>query len=301
MPPSFMQLQRFEYTPVLGWSVSRYDRFSTCKRMYYFDYYGKYAPPEQRPAIEKLRKMTSVPLETGNIVHDMIKWLLERLLISEKPINQAKFLDCARGMTENYCRSKQFCEVYYRSKRSVDPDEMYAGVALCLGNFLESEKFRWITEKAVTNKADWVVEPPGYGETRIAGLKAFCKVDFLFPVHGELHILDWKTGRPDEVKHRKQLLGYALWATHHFNVPVSSVHPVIVYLQPEYNELAVDADQASLDALASQVRRETAEMQSFCVDVNQNVPKEQEAFPMTERTAVCRFCNYRELCGRTVL
>jgi len=299
MPP-FMQLQHFEYTPVLGWSVSRYDRFSTCKRMYYYDYYGKYAPSEQQPTIEKLKRMTSVSLETGNIVHDMIKRLLERLLISEKPINRARFLDCARSMTEDYCRAKQFCEVYYRSKPAVDPDEVYAGVARCLENFLTSKYFTWITQKAITNKTNWVVEPPGYGETRIAGLKAYCKVDFLFPLDGELHILDWKTGRPDETKHRKQLLSYALWATHHFNVPVASVHPVVVYLQPKYAELTVDADQASLDALADQVRRETAEMQSFCTDVRQNVPKELEAFPMTERTAVCRFCNYRELCGRTI-
>lgn len=298
MASPFLPLQRYEFTPVLGWSVSRYDRFTTCKRMYYFDYYGRFAPPTQRTTIEKLKKMTSVPLEIGTIVHDMVKRLLERLLVSEAPIDREKFLDFARGMTENYCRSKQFCEVYYRVVPAVDPDEVFADVAVALRNFLDSPRYRWIVEKAITNKADWVVEPSGYGETRIGGLKAYCKVDFLFPVDNQFHILDWKTGRPDEEKHRKQLLGYALWATNHFNVPATAVHPTIVYLRPAYAELAVDADEGALEALVNQVHRETAEMQAFCADVEQNVPRDMEEFPMTDRTAVCRACNYRELCRR---
>ncbi|HIF68834.1 MAG TPA: hypothetical protein EYQ29_05885 [Candidatus Lambdaproteobacteria bacterium] len=65
---------------------------------------------------------------------------------------------------------------------------------------------------AVRFAADWIIELSNYGETRINGLKAYCKVDFLVPMEDELHILDWKTGRKDVQKHRRQLIGYAGWA-----------------------------------------------------------------------------------------
>ncbi|MCX6071749.1 MAG: hypothetical protein NTU91_12985 [Chloroflexi bacterium] len=34
-------IQQFPYTPILGWSLSRYDLFSLCKRKYFFHYYTK--------------------------------------------------------------------------------------------------------------------------------------------------------------------------------------------------------------------------------------------------------------------
>ena len=39
-----MKTEKFDYTPILGWSVTRYDKFLTCKRQYYYEYYGKYDP-----------------------------------------------------------------------------------------------------------------------------------------------------------------------------------------------------------------------------------------------------------------
>ncbi|MEY3127310.1 MAG: hypothetical protein RL273_1487, partial [Bacteroidota bacterium] len=44
-------------------------------------------------------------------------------------------------------------------------------------NLIKSERFDWI--KARSNKSDWIIEPYGYGETRIKELKAYFKVDFL--------------------------------------------------------------------------------------------------------------------------
>ena len=35
-------LKQFEFTPILGWSASRYDTFKSCQRRYYYTYYAKY-------------------------------------------------------------------------------------------------------------------------------------------------------------------------------------------------------------------------------------------------------------------
>jgi len=75
-----VKIEKFDFTPILGWSITRYDMFTTCKRRYYYQYYAKYDPEIKRAKIDALKKLTSIPLEIGNIVHDTISAVLKRLL-----------------------------------------------------------------------------------------------------------------------------------------------------------------------------------------------------------------------------
>lgn len=289
-------VRQFPFSDILGWSVSRYDKFQLCKRQYYYDYYGKFDREYPRSKIQSLKQMSSVPLETGNIVHDTLKTLLERLLVAEGPVDEARFLEYARRKTQEYCSARTFAEVYYGDRTRVDAEAVFGDVRTSLENFLASERYRWITAKALANKTGWVIEPPGYGETRIDGMKAYCKVDFLFPVEGLIHILDWKTGRQDERKHRKQLLGYALWASYHVARDPAVIRPAIAYLQPAYREMAITFNEFDLREFAARVRAETGEMHAYCQDAERNIPLGKERFSPTANRAVCPFCNYRELC-----
>jgi hypothetical protein len=291
-------LKSFDYTDILGWSVSRYDKFSACARQYYYDYYAKYDPEFSREKINKLKAMTSQALEAGNVVHDSVKVLLERLLKSDKPIDAGRFLDYARKMAGEYCGSKTFSEVYYKEKPALCAADILPAVELSLNNLLASGRFKWIREKAIANKTGWLIEPPGYGETRISGMKAYCKVDFLFPVEGALYILDWKTGKRDEKKHTKQLLGYATWASYHFDTEPAKIFPSIVYLNPVYCEFETPFSVAATRDFINQVKSETEALYCMCRDVAKNIPKEKDAFARTENEFACRYCNYRELCGR---
>jgi hypothetical protein len=290
------KIKKFGYTDILGWSVSRYDKFSACRRQYFYDYYAKFDPEHPRAKIDTLKKMTSVPLETGNIVHDAIKVLLERLLVSEAPVDKDRFFDFALEKARSYCSSKVFSEVYYGDRETVNPDDVFTGVKNCLSNFLGSERYDWIIKKAITNKTGWVVEPPGFGETRISGMKAYCKVDFLFPVENEVFILDWKTGRQDERKHKKQMLGYSSWAAYHCEISPDRIVPVVVYLQPAYGEMHAKFDDADVAGFITQVEAESKEMQGFCANVEKNIPRDKSDFVKTENPRICQYCNYRELC-----
>jgi hypothetical protein len=289
-------IKRYEYTDILGWSVSRYDKFSMCRRQYYYDYYGKYDAEFPRARINALKSMTSKALETGNIIHDTIKAFLERLLKSEEPVDSGRFFDYAKRKTEEYCGAKTFCEVYYKQVEKIDTDGIYESVKAGLSNFIGSDRCRWIIEKAISNKTGWVIEPPGFGETRIDGMKAYCKVDFLFPVEGDLFILDWKTGKPDEKKHAKQLIGYSAWASNNFNKEAARIFPVTVYLLPKYAETSTKIGEQDIAAFTQAVKTETAEMYSMLKNVEQNIPKAKDEFGKTANTRVCGFCNYRELC-----
>jgi len=175
-------------------------------------------------------------------------------------------------------------------------EDLYPKVQSCLENLLESDRYRWLVEEAIATRDRWVIEPPGYGETRMDGLKTYFKVDFLFPIGDQLHILDWKTGKQDLEKHRKQLVGYSAWASYHFEVGVEKVVPTIAYLDPRYAEVEEVFNAFDLEHFAIQVRAESEEMQEYCRDVEQNIPAEKSEFPLIDDPRICSHCEFRGLC-----
>jgi ATP-dependent helicase/DNAse subunit B len=182
--------QSFPFSPLLGWSISRYEIFDKCKRQYFYTYYGKYAREVPFYKIAQLKELTSVPLEIGNIVHIVLEAFLRRLQKSDAHIDENKFFQFARQKAQESFSGKTFIEDYYGALKSPSFEHTFAKIAKCLENFIASPCYNWIFMKALTNKDDWLIEPPGFGETRLNGYKAYCKMDFLFPVDGAVYILD---------------------------------------------------------------------------------------------------------------
>ena len=48
-----------------SWSLSRHDTFSTCRRRYFYSYYV--APDD--PEIQRLKKLSALPMWAGSVVH----------------------------------------------------------------------------------------------------------------------------------------------------------------------------------------------------------------------------------------
>lgn len=293
-----LKIKRYDFTTILGWSVSRYDMFTICKRLYYYQYYAKFDSDYPREKIDALKNLTSVPLEVGNIVHDTISTVLQRLLKSEDEIDRERFEVFVEKKVKQSCKSKPFFEVYYAEMESVEPEDILPAINECLTTFLDSPRFEWIKDKAIGSKRDWLIEPPGYGEARIDGMKVYCKVDFLFIVDGRIVIMDWKTGKRDEKKHGKQLLGYSTWAAHHLNASASNIDSIIAYLRPSYEEVELSPADSDIEDFVVQISAERQQMYAFCSDVEQNLPLEKETFPMTTQWGFCRYCNFKELCNR---
>ena len=107
------EIKQFPYTPQLGWSVSRYEIFTICKRQYFYQYYSKYDSEYLETTIRKYKDLVSVPLETGAIVHEMIEVMLRRLQRSSEEINTEKFLEYSKRIIQNRLENKQFEEVVY--------------------------------------------------------------------------------------------------------------------------------------------------------------------------------------------
>jgi len=290
------EIKKFAFTPILGWSSSRYDLFLICKRRYFYHYYTKYDQEVPTRKINQFKELVSIPLETGGIVHKVIEVLLTRLKTTSKDIDRKKFFDFSLRTTENNIRTRKFEEVVYGDMAEVEVDALYPKVRESLENLVASDRFDWLVNEAISSSDEWIIDPPGYGETRIGALKVYCKVDFLFPAGDEYHIIDWKTGKPDADKHRKQLIGYSTWASYHFETDPTKVKPKIVYLHPEYQEVQETFNVFDLENFAIQVRAETEEMYEYCRDIEQNIPLDKAEFPMVDDQRICAYCNFRGIC-----
>jgi len=230
------------------------------------------------------------------VVHDVLEAFLRRLQKSDSDIDEQRFYEFADQKTGEYFGARTFIEVRYGRVASLDLAEARRRVHTCLANFIGSPIYSWIFMTALRYRDNWMIEPPGYGETRLNGLKAYCKMDFLLPAGDEVTILDWKTGKRDEQKHTAQVMGYAAAANANFGIPLDRIFPRIVYLYPEYGELEVDAGRVDLQGLFGRIERQTRQMQAYCADVDQNTPLPIEKFPLSPSSSSCTWCRYQELC-----
>ncbi len=288
--------RKYPFTPILGWSVSRYDKFQMCKRQYWYDYYAKKYDKEVSPAkLGFLKSLTTTHLEIGNIVHDTIATQLHRLK-KQTPQDSADVLKYATYQVDRAIQSKTFLEVYYKQQEQISPDDQKDRVSTCLENFFASPWYRWLVEDGIRGKQEWVIEPNDFGEVRINGMKAYCKVDFLFPaMEGDLYVLDWKTGKVDREKHRKQMTGYVVYAQDIFQAKAEKVRPVVVYLGNAYQEMEHGFIQSELDEFTEQIEAQTQEMYEYCENVAENIPKSKDVFER-HQWKLCAYCNYQELC-----
>ncbi len=292
-----INFKSYKFTPILGWSSSRYDLFTRCKRQYFYNYYSKFVPNVTFDKMKQLKALTSEPLEVGNVVHHIVETLLKRLQKSSEPIDSARFLQYGEQLCDKFFAEKEFIELYYKQKSVIDIDGAKQKINQSLRNLLDSDLLKWVMSTAVQTSDEWVIEPAGYGETRIDDLKAYCKMDFLFPVNDKLFILDWKSGKKHPEKHSKQLMGYALAAQENNpELDPNTIVPRTVYLYPEMDTLEFSITPETLMQFRSTVKEQSEEMYLYCKDVEKNIPKDITTFERTSYTQSCAYCPFQEIC-----
>jgi hypothetical protein len=190
---------------VLGWSSTRAGIFRSCLRCYFYQYYAKYDREIPIGRILHLKNLSTIPMTIGTGVHEILATLLTRLQKTDRELDRARFDQHIEASIQKLLRATKLQEVYYKERPAPSVEELLDPVRQCLGNFLASERFGWVREH-IHGNANCLIEPPGYGESRLRGMKIYAKVDFLFQLNGETVILDWKTGRPDPAKHHRQML-----------------------------------------------------------------------------------------------
>ena len=169
MQPIVRAIKHFPFTHILGWSATRYDLFSLCKRRYFFHYYAKYDLEIQVRRLTRFKELVTLPLETGGIVHQVIEALLNRLKSTTQDIDRPRFHAYADNLIAESLEQKPFEEVVYGEVSQIDPSDLAPKIHACLDNLLASRRFAWLVEEAVATAPEWIIDPSGYGETRSAG------------------------------------------------------------------------------------------------------------------------------------
>ncbi|MFO8236939.1 MAG: PD-(D/E)XK nuclease family protein [Prochlorococcaceae cyanobacterium] len=290
-------LRPYDYTPQLGWSSTRWETFRTCRRRYFYQYYVRYDREFEQGRIQRLRQLSSIPMTVGTVVHEVLAALLRRLLRTGAEIDTQRFWPYVERTITQELAQTGLMEVHYGQRVAPEPSELMEPARACLESFLASDRYGWVRNQLGSDPR-YLIEPPGYGEARLQGMKIYAKVDVLLEAGGQIVILDWKSGRRDIEKHTRQLLGYAAWARDNLQVGAEQIRCVVAYLQPEYNEIEKQPTSAELEGLALEVAAEIAQMQSLCQDPECNIPLAKEHFPLTDNLGYCRHCAFRELCDR---
>jgi len=290
-----------------SWSSGRQRGFDTCRRQYYYSYYGHWngwkddADPMARAAY-RLKKLQTLDMLTGQVIHAAIERGL-RGLRTGTPLNPDRLReDAVEAFRKAWRQSRngswrtdpKHCanlfEHYYEVPVPAGrTDGLRDKIADCLRHFCQSDEVAAIR---ASDRSGWraLEELESFP---LDGFPVFVKVDFAYLCEGVLRICDWKSGKPapDDVG---QLQVYALYATERWQAPVERILTVAAYLRDgQFREHPVAAGEL-LDA-RDRILTGAAAMRALLEDPETNTAA-MEKFEKTGEGQVCRLCNFREIC-----
>ncbi|NMO19005.1 PD-(D/E)XK nuclease family protein [Pyxidicoccus fallax] len=299
-----------------SWSKSRHEKFSECLRAYYLYYYRSWggweadAPKDVRE-LYVLKKLGNRFSWAGSVVHEAIKdvlldWRAGRAVDPAVVEARARKLmqdDFRHSRGKSYWTQKyrkQFTGLVEHEYGDVVPDDAWKQnwetVRSALAWFFAS---RWPQVAKGLKPEQWLEVDAGYdfAHFTLDGIKVFAIPDFAFvDSDGTTVVVDWKTGKARD-GYDEQVLGYALYVSQRYRVPVEKVRASLVYLN-EGKEQDVMVDPAAMGLFRRHFEGSVAKMRALLKDPATNTPMDASAFPPTEELTSCARCVFRRPCGR---
>jgi len=291
----------------LSWSASRAREFQRCRREYWYARYATWGWWKEGPEGEKrrlaiLKNLTSLPAFTGDCVHRAIARWFELREAGSRLDAEALFLEARelfrRGWRESrgeYWRGRpsrtiHLEEHHYGPEPDADRTEK-ARLALetCTRNFLTMPELEPVR---ASEPGDWLAVE-AMDSYLFLGAKVYAVPDFAARQGEEIHIWDWKTGRPREAD-SFQLHTYALYACERWAADPEAIVLHAVYLGAgQVHTMPVDIERLSTvqDRMSESVRA----MLELHYDPDQD-PVVEENWPTSGAPAACPRCRFREVC-----
>ena len=307
---------RRTFTNDFSWSKSRHEKFQECLRSYYFFYYGSWggwesAAPQEVRELYVLKKLGNRYAWAGSVVHDAIKdalldWRAGRTVDPAKVEARAHKLmreDFKHSSTKGYWTQKYrktFSGLVEHEYGEPVSDEAWKQnwetVRSALGWFFGS---RWPELARGLKPAQWLEVDAGadFSTFTLDGVKVFAIPDFAYlEADGTPVVVDWKTGKARD-GYDEQVLGYALYVTQRYRLPLEKVRASLVYLNDGV-EHAVHVDRDAVEGFKARFSASVARMRALLADPASNTPKDVSSFPQTEALTACVRCAFRRPCGR---
>jgi PD-(D/E)XK nuclease superfamily protein len=280
-----------------SWSVSRHDTFNSCRRKYFYSYY--LAPDD--PEIHRLKKLSALPLWAGSVVHETIEGFLKaRDTLPSETEQQAivhaavheRLLGDWRDSEAASLRFRLFEHEYATTVEAEDKKIVVGTVMRSLRNFFKSPVLQ---EALAVGRSSWLTVED-LVSFDVGGVPVFLRMDLAFrDREGRVVIVDWKTGRGEGRFNEIQLAGYALYAARQgWAASPEEIQTELAYLAiPRYVRRRVDGRK--LEHARAFIEKSAERMKELLVDPVLNLGR-LEDFPMIDRPATCRRCNFRRLC-----
>jgi Mlc titration factor MtfA (ptsG expression regulator) len=72
----------------------------------------------------------------------------------------------------------------------------------------------------------------------------------------------------------------------------------LAYLKDGYSEVVPEISERDIENFKDDMIAETRAMQNLNLDIENNTPVAKNEFTLTESEGKCKYCEFRELCGR---
>ena len=300
----------------LTWSFSRDSLFNDCRRAYFYHYYASWGGWETNAnqfcrKAYILKNVRNVDAWIGDIVHQVIKWILEskigdkaslfkegRDISHEQAVKTAKNLltktweqSRSKKWQENVKKNLNLFEHYYN--REPDREQLKTKlekVANSIRNFYKSG----LSEKFSKSSIENFLSIDQLDSFSFEGTKAFAIPDFALCEGKEYLLYDWKTGKKRE-KDILQLSCYSLYAMTKWGVAENQIKIIPAYLaQDEFLPLPVEA--FPLEQVKDYIRQSIEGMRSILINIKSN-KADINSCPKTDDLRRCQRCKFQEICS----
>ncbi|MBL8898688.1 MAG: PD-(D/E)XK nuclease family protein [Planctomycetes bacterium] len=291
----------------LSWSPSRAKTFESCRRQYFYQYYGSWRGWEAKASeaarqLYRLKQMKSLDVFAGIVVHDLIAaWFGARksgrelapeavLAQAKQRFDQAWRESRGEGWKRDPKRVSRFVEHHYgESVAPARAGAIWAKVERSLRTFFTLEALEPVRR---SEPKSWLAVE-ALDTFEIARTKVYAVPDFAFRCDDRVWILDWKTGKEREAD-QKQLQCYALYARARWKTPVQALRLTLVYLpSAELREVAVD--ERELAQVEGDIAHGIELLAERHFDPDRE-PADLAHFPPNGAPRACRYCVFREAC-----
>lgn len=294
----------------LSWSKSRDETFRECPRRYYYHYYASWGgwnrqgDPKTRQ-FYILKNLKSRHMWLGEVVHHTIEDALKHYQRTQELKPEFWLQKITDQMRREFrgSRDRKYLEdpkrnvgLYEHEYESNISDERWAEVhdtaRRCFTNFAN---IFFVERVKPVPVAQWkLIET--MQEFHLDGILVYVKIDFAYEEGGYFVIVDWKTGKSEDVDNQIQLDCYGLFSREAFKVPTEKIKTIECNVNlcknNEYQMI-----EAKMDFAKHYIRNSILQMKNSLDDVANNKASE-ENFPFTENEASCRFCFFKKACAK---
>lgn len=296
------------------WSKSQDEMFRECRRRYYYARHGAWegwpggsGGPQARE-LYRLKQLKTGRMWLGESVHTAIEQVLKRMRRGETAPRQAALEMLSERMRRDFRNSragrhekdpKRVCRLFEHEYglrvRDATWSELHDTARRCLSNFFDTRIYRRLARL----KPDQWRAVETLEQFDFEGTKLFVKLDCAIATGDGLLIIDWKTGREEDVDFEVQVGTYCLFAMNRWKCPPEKIEALQV-------ELAIPKEipHRGLAAKAGwtihYIRNSITAMKAALRDPERNIAEESD-FPRVNTPRSCSWCGFKRVCKPPVL